>query len=89
MGEGAGPEVAKPAVTRDATSFSSKLNLCVIGCGRRKRLCVALENYKMLSKHLQPCEASAMPVVTYTELNIWPSMSPQTMREYTRMEWDS
>ena len=78
---------------RDETSLSSKLNLCVVamnvGCGRRKRLCVALEKYKILPKDLKPCEASAMPVVTHTELNTWPSMSLQTMREYTGMEWAS
>lgn len=92
-GESAGPEIANPAVTRDETSLSSKLNLCVVGmstgCGKRKRLCVALVKYKMLPKNLQPCETSAMPVMTHTELNMWPSMSLQTMTEYTGMEWDS
>lgn len=52
-----------------------------VGCGRRKRLCVTVEKYKMLPKRLQPCDASAMPVVTHTELNTWPSISLQTQRD--------
>jgi len=74
-GESAGPETAKPAVTRAATSLSSKLNLCVagsVGGGRSFELHWA-NKYKMLPKRLQPCEASAMPVVTYAELNMWPA----------------